>query len=67
MEPGERSTRMAKKRACLAAKHHMESLKQAANLVEKIKNLKESALEAIKEYKEEVEKGVFPSEDQSFK
>jgi 3-methyl-2-oxobutanoate hydroxymethyltransferase len=30
-------------------------------------NLKESALEAIKEYKEEVEKGVFPSEEQSFK
>jgi len=30
-------------------------------------NLKESALEAIKEYKEEVEKGIFPSEEQSFK
>ncbi|MDQ7787483.1 MAG: 3-methyl-2-oxobutanoate hydroxymethyltransferase [Thermodesulfovibrionales bacterium] len=30
-------------------------------------NLKESAFEAIKEYKEEVEKGVFPSEEQSFK
>lgn len=30
-------------------------------------NLKEVALKAIKTYKEEVEKGIFPSEEQSFK
>jgi len=30
-------------------------------------NLKSEALQAIKEYKEEVEQGVFPSEEQSFK
>jgi 3-methyl-2-oxobutanoate hydroxymethyltransferase len=30
-------------------------------------NLKEEALQAIKAYKEEVDKGIFPSEDHSFK
>lgn len=30
-------------------------------------NLKDHALKAIKTYREEVEKGIFPSEDQSFK
>jgi len=30
-------------------------------------NLKEEALKAIKTYKEEIEKGIFPSEEQSFK
>jgi 3-methyl-2-oxobutanoate hydroxymethyltransferase len=30
-------------------------------------NLKETALNAIKEYREDIEKGTFPSEDQSFK
>ncbi|MEW6418093.1 MAG: 3-methyl-2-oxobutanoate hydroxymethyltransferase [Nitrospirota bacterium] len=30
-------------------------------------NLKDEALDAIRAYKEEVEKGIFPSEDQSFK
>jgi len=30
-------------------------------------NLKNETLQAIKEYKEEVEQGVFPSEEQSFK
>jgi len=30
-------------------------------------NLKDQALQAIKEYKQEVEKGIFPSQDQSFR
>ena len=30
-------------------------------------NLIEEALKAIKAYKEDIEKGAFPSEDQSFK
>jgi 3-methyl-2-oxobutanoate hydroxymethyltransferase len=30
-------------------------------------NLKDQALQAIKVYKEEVESGIFPSEEQSFK
>ena len=30
-------------------------------------NLKDHALQAIKEYKQEVEKGIFPSQDQSFR
>ncbi len=35
--------------------------------VKKYANLKEEALKAIKIYKEEIEKGIFPSEEQSFK
>jgi 3-methyl-2-oxobutanoate hydroxymethyltransferase len=35
--------------------------------VKKYANLKEEALKAIRSYREEVEKGIFPSEDQSFK
>jgi len=35
--------------------------------VKRYANLKEEALKAISAYREEVEKGVFPSEDQSFK
>lgn len=35
--------------------------------VKRYANLKESALKAVRDYKEEVEKGVFPSEDTSFK
>ena len=35
--------------------------------VKRYANLKEDALKAIKAYKEDIEKGVFPSEDQSFK
>jgi len=35
--------------------------------VKKYANLKEDALKAIKTYKEEIEKGIFPSEEQSFK
>jgi 3-methyl-2-oxobutanoate hydroxymethyltransferase len=35
--------------------------------VKRYANLKEDALKAIKAYKEEVEKGVFPSPEQSFK
>lgn len=34
--------------------------------VKKYANLKENILEAIKQYKEEVEKGIFPSEEHSF-
>lgn len=35
--------------------------------VKKYANLKENTLKAVKAYKEEVEKGIFPSEEQSFK
>jgi 3-methyl-2-oxobutanoate hydroxymethyltransferase len=35
--------------------------------VKRYANLKENALKAVKKYKEEVEKGIFPSEEQSFK
>jgi len=35
--------------------------------VKKYTNLKEEALKAIRTYKEEVEKGIFPSEEQGFK
>jgi 3-methyl-2-oxobutanoate hydroxymethyltransferase len=35
--------------------------------VKRYANLKEEALKAIKAYKEDIEKGAFPSEDQSFK
>jgi 3-methyl-2-oxobutanoate hydroxymethyltransferase len=35
--------------------------------VKKYANLKEEALKAIRTYKEEIEKGMFPSEEQSFK
>jgi 3-methyl-2-oxobutanoate hydroxymethyltransferase len=35
--------------------------------VKRYANLKEEALRAIKDYKNDVEKGVFPSEEQSFK
>ncbi len=35
--------------------------------VKRYANLKESALKAVRDYKEEVEKGIFPSEDTSFK
>jgi 3-methyl-2-oxobutanoate hydroxymethyltransferase len=35
--------------------------------VKQYANLKEEVLKAIKKYKEEVEKGIFPSEEQSFK
>lgn len=35
--------------------------------VKRYANLKESALKAVRDYKEEVEKGVFPSEDTSFR
>ena len=35
--------------------------------VKKYANLKEDTLKAIKAYKEEIEKGIFPSEEQSFK
>ncbi len=35
--------------------------------VKRYANLKESALKAVKEYREEVEKGIFPSEETSFK
>ena len=35
--------------------------------VKRYANLKEEALKAIKNYREEVEKGVFPAEEQSFK
>ncbi len=35
--------------------------------VKKYTNVKEEALKAIKTYREEVEKGIFPSEEQSFK
>jgi len=35
--------------------------------VKRYANLKESALRAVRDYKEEVEKGVFPSEDTSFR
>ncbi len=35
--------------------------------VKKYTNIKEDALKAIKTYREEIEKGIFPSEDQSFK
>jgi 3-methyl-2-oxobutanoate hydroxymethyltransferase len=35
--------------------------------VKRYANLKEEALKAIRTYREEVEKGVFPSEEQSFK
>lgn len=35
--------------------------------VKRYANLKEEALKAIEAYKEEVEKGIFPSEEQSFK
>jgi 3-methyl-2-oxobutanoate hydroxymethyltransferase len=34
--------------------------------VKKYANLKEEALKAIKQYKEEVEKGVFPGKEHSF-
>ncbi|MDO8746043.1 MAG: 3-methyl-2-oxobutanoate hydroxymethyltransferase, partial [Thermodesulfovibrionales bacterium] len=35
--------------------------------VKRYANLKEEVLKAIRAYKEDIEKGVFPSEDQSFK
>jgi len=35
--------------------------------VKKYTNVKERAFRAVREYKEEVEKGIFPSEEQSFK
>ncbi len=35
--------------------------------VKRYANLKESALNAVREYREEVEKGIFPSEETSFK
>jgi 3-methyl-2-oxobutanoate hydroxymethyltransferase len=35
--------------------------------VKRYANLKEEALKAIKSYREEIENGIFPSEDQSFK
>ena len=35
--------------------------------VKRYANLKESALKAVRDYKEEVEKGVFPAEDTSFR
>jgi 3-methyl-2-oxobutanoate hydroxymethyltransferase len=35
--------------------------------VKQYANLKEEALKAIRTYKEEIEKGIFPSEEQSFK
>jgi 3-methyl-2-oxobutanoate hydroxymethyltransferase len=35
--------------------------------VKQYANLKQEVLEAIKKYKEEVERGIFPSEEQSFK
>lgn len=35
--------------------------------VKRYANLKEEALKAIRNYKEEIEKGIFPSEEQSFK
>ena len=35
--------------------------------VKRYANLKESALKAVRDYREEVEKGVFPSEDTSFR
>jgi 3-methyl-2-oxobutanoate hydroxymethyltransferase len=35
--------------------------------VKRYANLKDSALKAVKDYKEEVETGIFPSEDTSFK
>ena len=35
--------------------------------VKRYANLKESALKAVRDYREEVEKGTFPSEDTSFK
>ncbi|MBA3071256.1 MAG: 3-methyl-2-oxobutanoate hydroxymethyltransferase, partial [Nitrospirae bacterium] len=35
--------------------------------VKRYANLKEEALKAIKTYKEDIEKGAFPSEEQSFK
>ncbi|PIV40177.1 MAG: 3-methyl-2-oxobutanoate hydroxymethyltransferase, partial [Nitrospirae bacterium CG02_land_8_20_14_3_00_44_33] len=35
--------------------------------VKRYANLKEEALKAIKAYKEDIEKGAFPSEEQSFK
>ncbi len=35
--------------------------------VKRYANLKESALKAVRDYREEVEKGIFPSEDTSFK
>ncbi len=35
--------------------------------VKRYASLKESALKAVKEYRDEVEKGIFPSEDTSFK
>jgi len=35
--------------------------------VKQYANLKEEALKAIKVYREEIEKGIFPSRDQSFK
>ena len=35
--------------------------------VKRYANLKEDALTAIKSFREEVESGIFPSEDQSFK
>jgi 3-methyl-2-oxobutanoate hydroxymethyltransferase len=35
--------------------------------VKKYANLKEEVLKAVRTYKDEVEKGIFPSEEQSFK
>jgi len=35
--------------------------------VKQYANLKDDALNAVKSYREEIEKGIFPSEDQSFK
>lgn len=35
--------------------------------VKRYVNLKDKALKAVKDYKEEVEKGIFPSDEQSFK
>jgi 3-methyl-2-oxobutanoate hydroxymethyltransferase len=35
--------------------------------VKKYANLKDDALKAVQAYKEDIEKGMFPSEDQSFK
>ncbi|MDA8434052.1 MAG: 3-methyl-2-oxobutanoate hydroxymethyltransferase [Nitrospiraceae bacterium] len=35
--------------------------------VKRYANLKESALNAVREYRDEVEKGIFPSEETSFK
>ncbi len=35
--------------------------------VKRYANLKEEALAAVKKYKEEVEKGIFPSEEHGFK